>query len=479
MNDRQVPDTIGVSLDTRENLRRASQSLTVIEIPGYKLLQEIGRGSFGTVWKAEREKTGQSVAVKVVEQSESLNWDYFQRELDFLREIEEHPYTLTILDAQLENSPPYIVMPLAEGGSLEQAAKESKPDLDLAQKWMWQMAEALAFIHSKGVIHCDFKPSNVLLSSGGNVRIADLGQARRSGHGLALGTIGFMAPEQCEDKTRTSPSVSWDVYGFGATMYWLLTGKIPRLAGLEEPTLTEYLKAVKHTALEPILKSNPSVDLELAAIVEGCLAPDPARRLQSMDAVLADLERRRQNEPLFCRRPWGVGYLLRVALKRKGVQLALILSLLAMLAIYAAWENSIENRFLTLLTNGVHAHESGRLEEAYLNWLEAQSFRPNDLAINQRLHFMSLDRLFPHRDKVNDLEMTSDGILIAGSADGEVAFWNSEDGSKLASLQHPAHVSQLLLSPDEKVLATASWDGKARIFDLSSKKFRQEFSHLR
>jgi WD40 repeat protein len=479
MNDRQVPaDTIGVSLDTKENLRRASQKLTVIQIPGYKLIQELGRGGFGTVWRAEREQTGQSVAVKIVEQAEGLNWDFFRRELDFLREIEEHPHTLTILDAQLENNPPYIVMPLAEGGSLEQAAGNSTPDIKLVEKWMWQMAEALAFIHSKGVIHCDFKPSNVLLSSGQNVRIADLGQARRSGHGLALGTIGFMAPEQCEEKTRNSPSVSWDVYGFGAAMYWLLTGKIPRLAGQKDPSLAEYVEAVRNNTLEPISTLNPKVDGALAAIVESCLVLDPAQRQPSIDAVLADMERRRRHEPLLCRRPWKVGYLLRVALKRRGVQLALVLGLLAVLAIYAAWESRNENRFLSLSTNGIHAHESGRLEEAYLNWLEALVFQPDNSPLIQRLHFMSLDRLFPHQGRVNDLELTDSGTLIACSADGEVAFWDTSDGSKLASIQHPADVSQLLLSPDGKLLATASWDGVARTFDAKTKELRQEFSHV-
>lgn len=478
MNDRQVPDTIGVSLDTRENLRRASQSLTLVQIPGYKLTQELGRGSFGTVWKAERTQTGQQVAVKIVEQAEAINWDYFRRELDFLREIEEHPHTLTILDAQLENNPPYIVMPLAEGGSLEEAANGSERNLKTIEKWMWQMAEALAFIHSKGVIHCDFKPSNVLLSSGGDVRIADLGQARRAGHGLALGTIGFMSPEQGEEKTRSSPSVGWDVYGFGATMYWLLTGKIPRMAAMKEPSLSEYLEAVARNRLEPIATLNPKVDPEMAIIVESCLSLDPGRRIPSMDAVLADLDRRRKNEPLHCRQPWRPGYLLRVSLRRRGVQLALVLTLLAFLAIYATWENRRENRFLSLTTNGIHAHESGRFEEAYLNWLEALDYRPRSVPLAQRLQFMSLERLFPHLGRVNDLAVTEQGILIAASADGEVAFWDTSDGAKLASLKHPAHVSRLALSPDGKVLATASWDGKARTFDVNSKEVKRVFSHL-
>ena len=479
MNDRQVPaDTIGVSLDTRESLRRASQSLTVVEIPGYKLICEIGRGTFGAVWKAEREQTGQSVALKIVDQGENLNWEYFRRELDFLREIEEHPHTLTILDAKLENEPPYIVMPLAEGGSLEQAVETRAPEIKKVERWMWQMAEALAFIHSKGVIHCDLKPSNVLLSSGGDIRIADLGQARRSGHGVAMGTIGFMAPEQCDEKTRTSPSVSWDVYGFGATIYWLLTGKIPRMAGLDKPSLTQYLEAVKSNPLEPIARLNPKVDSQLAAIVESCLSLDPETRTLSIDNVLVDMKRRRRNEPLYCRKPWKPSYLVGMALRRRSVQLALGLVALVVLAISGAWMSRNENRYLSLLTNGIHAHESGRLEEAYLDWLEALKYRPHSLPLLQRLHFRSLARLFPHQDRVTDLALADDGTLATASADGEVAIWEAGEGAKIASLEHPAHVSSLLLSPDGKTLATASWDGKARAFDMETRKLRQEFSHL-
>ncbi|MFA5506801.1 MAG: protein kinase [Vulcanimicrobiota bacterium] len=474
---RQVPaDTIGVSLDSRENLRRASEHLTVLEIPGYKLIREIGRGTFGAVWKAEREQTGQLVALKIVDQGESLNWDYFRRELEFLRVIEEHPHTLTILDAQLDHNPPYIVMPLAEGGSLEQVMEEAAPEVKRVEKWMWQLAEALTFVHSKGVIHCDLKPSNVLLSSGGDVRIADLGQARRVGHGVALGTIGFMAPEQGEEKTRSSPSVSWDVYGFGATAYWLLTGKIPRMAGLQNPDLEQYLEAIRSNPLEPVCRLNPQVDAQLGAIVEGCLALDSEARTSSLDAVLTDMLRRRRNEPLLCRKPWTARYLVGMALRRRGVQLALGLLLLVVLALGAAWANRNENRFYTLLTNGIHAHESGRLEEAYLNWLEALRYRPSR-SLLQRLQFRSLSRLYPHQDRVTDFVLTTEGALITASADGEVAFWDASEGKKVASFLHPAHVSGLLLSPDGRTLATASWDGKARTLDMKTQVLKKEFDH--
>lgn len=467
MEKKAIPDTIGVSMDTRENLRKASQTLTAIEIPGYELIREIGRGNFGTVWQAERKKTGQRVAIKIVDNETDINWTYFRRELDFLRELEEHPNTLTILDAQLESDPPYIVMPLADGGSLEESVRREPPNLAHIESWLWQMAEALIFIHRKGIIHCDFKPSNVLLSSDKHVRIADLGQARRTGHGVALGTIGFMAPEQSSGKAN--PSVSWDVYGFGATAYWLLTGKIPRSAETPPSSLEEYAESLQNQPLVSVRRLNPAVDQDLACIVESCLQLDPRQRTASLDAVYGDLQRRRKNEPLHCRRPWRLGYLIGVALKRRTVQAGIVAAILALLAGLYGWHERNYNRYLTQLTTGIHAHESGRLEEAYLHWLEALHYRPDDRSLWERFEFMPVQQIYPHHSKVTDLELADGGnILISSSTDGQVNLWSTDTGELVRTLQHPTYVAKLAVSPQSKWLATASWDGKARIYNLSN-----------
>lgn len=472
-DDQIVPDTIGVSMDTRESLRLASQSLTIIELPDYKLNRELGRGSFGTVWAATREKTGQQVAIKIVDNGANLNWDFFRRELGFLRELEEHPYTLTLLDAQLDHDPPFIVMPLADGGSLEDSAKENKPSVAQVESWMRQMAEGLVFIHRKGVIHCDFKPSNVLLSSDNNIRIADLGQARRTGHGQALGTIGFMAPEQCLEESRTTPSISWDVHGFGATAYWLLTGKIPRLANLEEPTLTAYIKVFETGGeLLPVRQLNPNVDKELAAIVESCLRVEPEKRILNMDAILEDLDRRAVKEPLNCKKPWSLTYIVSMALQRRTVQAGIFVFLLAALAATYGWYRRNENLYQNYLVGGLHAQESGRLEEAYLEWLAALQYRSDSLPLKQRLSFMELARVFPHKGKVTDMLLQDDDVLITGSEDGEVAGWDTKNGEKLFSLKHKTYISKVAVDQIANLLVTASWDGSARVFDLSSKELK-------
>lgn len=478
LNDKPIPDTIGVSMETRESLRRASQSVTTLVIPGYELTKEIGKGNFGTVWQAERKKTGQRVAIKIVDLENDLDWTYFRRELDFLRELEEHPNTLTILDAQLDAEPPYIVMPLADGGSLEEKVRKERPNLELIERWLTQMAEALVFIHRKGVIHCDFKPSNVLLTSDDHVRVADLGQARRTGHGVALGTIGFMAPEQCSEKTKASPSVSWDVYGYGATAYWLLTGKVPRTSGGQPTTLGEYIECFSTTKLTPIRQLNPDIDPELAAIVESCLEVDHDKRIPSIDSVLVDLKRRQENQPLLCKKPWPLFYVVRTALKRRPIQVFVAALLIGFVAAIFAWKGRQENRYLTHLTAGIHAHESGRIEEAYLQWVEALEFDSDNQALSTRLDFMPLEQIYPHRSRVTDLGLADNGnTLISSSADGEVAFWNVESGEKTALLEHPDYVSGLVISEEKNLIATASWDGNARIFELGASKPRAILSH--
>lgn len=439
-----------------------------VDLSGYRLLEILGRGTFGTVWRAVREKTGQTVAVKLIDQSEVLDWDYFQRELNFLREIEEHPHTLTVLDAQLDQEPRYIVTPLAEGGSLEERVRAERPTADETERWLLEIAEALSFIHSRAVIHCDLKPSNLLLSSAGSIRVGDLGQARRPGRGLALGTVGFMPPEQCSGETSKSPTVGWDVYGFGASAYWLLSGRMPR----HGDTIEEYLAAFE----EPLQPLPATVDPELAAIVESCLEPDPAQRTATMEAVLVDLERRKKGEPLFCRRPWSAAYLAKLALKKSTVRWSVLLFSVLLLLIFWGVQNHRATRYLTYRNNGIHAHESGRLEEAYLNWLEALHYRSGDLATLHRLGFMSLEQIYPEQDRVNDFRLLNgERHLVTGTASGEVSFWDTESAERSAVLRHPTHISELVVSPDEELLATASWDGRVRLFDLAERRLLQVF----
>lgn len=473
-------DTLSMSLTSLEKSKEASLNAFEVGIQGYELKSELGRGSFGIVYEAIRLKTGQRVALKLVTHERRLHWEYFARELALLLDLEDHPYTLTVLDARLDGEHPYIVTPLVEGGSLQLC--EELP-LDKVEVWIRQIAEALHYIHSKGVIHCDLKPSNIYRSGADSIRVGDLGQSRRliEGEG-ALGTLGFMAPEQCsvDPEKRLLPSVRWDVYGFGATAYWLLTRRRPRISSDDHEELARlsgvvtrthyYADCLHKNPLIPIRTLNPRVDADLAAIIEACLRIDPERRTPTMKEVLDDLRRRKKIEPLMCRRPWSASYLLGLGLRKRWIQSLLLVMLILAAAAYALFEAGQDRLFEAHLQSGIHAQESGRLEEAYLHWLKALSYRRGDPATRQRLGFLPILATYPHRDVVRSLALSRDGKWLAtASADSTCGIWEVSSGTLLQSMAHQAAVREVAFSPtDTDLLVTASWDGTARMQRVGS-----------
>lgn len=271
-------------------------------VAGYRLAQPLGRGAYAQVWKALQERTGRWVALKVFHEQGGFNWILLQREMERLLTLDKHPHVVSLLDADLSADPAYYAMDLLEGGSLEPYADEkARAPVETVTRWLEQAAEALAFVHAKGVIHCDLKPANFLLDSRGQVRVADFGQSRVvSESSSSLGTLFYMAPEQAV--SGSSPDVRWDIYSLGATACALLTGRPPnwelgpalgKAKDLKEK-LSSYRLGVKAPEALPL----PGVDEDLAAIVRRCLSPGPDQRYASMSDVLEDLRARRQSRPV-------------------------------------------------------------------------------------------------------------------------------------------------------------------------------------
>ena len=475
-----IHETIGVSFASQEQLKRASEQLSELELPGYDLKKEIGRGTFGVVWEAIRHQTGQRVAVKVLLADAGMDWSYFNRELSFLRDLEEHPHTLTILDAQLEHDPPFLVTPLVEGGSLEQYGGAS--DLEQIRIWIRQVAETIEFIHSKGVIHCDLKPSNVFVSHTKNIRVGDFGQARTAEHGRAFGTLGFMSPEQCS--VKGSPSVLWDVYSFGATVYWLLTGQIPYDVEYKidpddpQASLEKYRSDLENAELVPIRTLNPKVSQPLAHIIEACLRLKAEDRTSGMREVLKDLDRAAAGDPLHCLRPWKASYLSGVIVRKRSFQiLVLVMTIIAWLA-YSLWQDSLERRFRLHTESGLHAQESGRLEEAYLHWLRALDFAPENPTALARLASIPVVATIPHDDTVRTVSFESSGKFLASSGDdGVLRVSNTIDGTLLWKFEVGEIVPKITISPNQDWIGVASWDGKARIVSMATGELKHEMDH--
>ena len=328
-------ETAEVAEETLRRSQRSSASQTKPHLLGYVLADKLGEGSFGTAYRATQESTGQGVAVKVLH---SVN-ARFRAEVDRLSLVSDHPHIVTLVDADLDHQPPYLVTPLLSGSLLDQIPQNpTEVDVEKVCGWFRQLAEALEFIHGRGILHCDLKPANVLLGQEGQVRLTDFGQAALSDQDdLHLGSFWFMPWQQ----TRGGlPEIGWDLYALGATIYTLLAGHPPRSsqaanqalqslpAGPEQ--LQAYRQCLQSTPLEPLTHIDP----ELAAIVDHCLRLEGG--YSNAGEVLADLDRRAHKFPVSAR-PLTRLYWFERFLSRHRLSFAVAVIALSILVAAQSW----------------------------------------------------------------------------------------------------------------------------------------------
>jgi serine/threonine protein kinase len=273
-------------------------------IPGYVLGEKLGQGAFGAAYRSVQEKTGQSVAVKVL----TRVGPRFREEVNRLSLVSDHPHIVTLVDADLDHDPPYLVTPLLSGSLADEIpTRPEDARVETVCKWLRELATALEFIHGRGILHCDLKPANILIGEEGFVRLTDFGQAALQNQEQShLGSFWFMPWQQTEGGL---PEIKWDVYALGATVYALLTGHPPHFSkkahedlksrSAVSEKLLEYRRVVRNTSLTPVRDLNPGVDGELAAIVEHCL--DSENGYTNASELLADLDRRERRMPLAAR----------------------------------------------------------------------------------------------------------------------------------------------------------------------------------
>jgi eukaryotic-like serine/threonine-protein kinase len=273
------------------------------ELPGYIVGEKIGQGAYGVVWAGTQTTTQQKVAIKVLRSGPRHG---LHREVQRILEVSEHPYVVPLLDARLEHEPAFLVTPLMQGSMgtyMRENCKTSEVESALIRVWMRQVASALEFVHTKGIVHCDLKPDNILLDNEGNSKVCDFGQATLSGEkGASLGTFYFMPPEQTildQDDSHAKIEPTWDIYALGATFYFLATNVLARgnpeslelLRKERDPRrrLFLYRERIASTPLVPCQELNPSLDDELAQLIDHCLQLKPKSRFQSAGEVMRAL----------------------------------------------------------------------------------------------------------------------------------------------------------------------------------------------
>ncbi|HXE75795.1 MAG TPA: serine/threonine-protein kinase [Candidatus Xenobia bacterium] len=273
----------------------------------YELLEELGRGAMGAVYKARDPNLGRAVAVKVILTANLTAQALAEYKKRFYREAEAagrmtHPGVVTIHDMGEDSTTgqPFLVMEYVEGVSLDSMIEGSPGGngLPLAQvlEIGAQVALALDYAHQRGVVHRDIKPANILVTKDGRAKIADFGIAKLEGAqltqtGQLVGTPAYMSPEQFSGGGVDARS---DIFSLGAVLYEALTGKMP----FPGETVTEIIFKVVQAPPVPAQKLNPQLPAEVDVLLERCLAKDPAQRYQRARALATDLENLKVGRPL-------------------------------------------------------------------------------------------------------------------------------------------------------------------------------------
>jgi TolB-like protein len=279
------------------------------ELGDYELLDEVGRGGQGVVFRARQKSLNRIVALKVIGLGQWATRAHLKR---FRLEAEaaaslDHPCIVPIYEVGERDGQCYFSMKFVEGGQLDEVVKHTPLSIRQAVELIAKVARTVHYAHEHGILHRDIKPGNILLDANGAPHLTDFGLARlvESESTVTrtlevLGTPSYMAPEQAAGN-NTEVTGTTDVYGLGAVLYQLLTGHPPFTGG----TTYETIKLLLETEPRPLRLWNPKVDRDLSTICLKCLEKDPQRRYPSALVLAEDLERWVKHEPIEAR-PIGV-----------------------------------------------------------------------------------------------------------------------------------------------------------------------------
>jgi eukaryotic-like serine/threonine-protein kinase len=417
----------------------------------YELIEEIGRGGMGVVFKARHVRLGRVVALKMILGGALARPDdlhRFENEAAAAAQL-QHPNIVALYEVGAYENQPYFSMEYISGTSLGERAAHGPLPSRRAAVYLEATARAVHYAHSRGIIHRDLKPGNVLLDAQDQPKVTDFGLAKlittdsgQTRTGAVLGTPSYMSPEQAAGRKDLGPAA--DIYSLGAILYELITGR-PPFAGAT-PLATINLVA-EQEPLSPRLL-NPAVDLDLETICLKCLEKDPRRRYGSAGALADDLKRYLDGEPIAARRLGPVGRLIKWVRRKPAwaTVLALIFAALAIFVAFAVWTASEER---DLREKAEAAQHTALVREAAMRHLlyEAQvrraqrSLEQADLLRAMKL----LERWLPRagQDDLRDWEW----YFLKEWADTRVAFG-----------EHPGRARAVAFHPTGRQLASAGGD---------------------
>jgi WD40 repeat protein len=332
----------------------------VLRVDGYDILDRLGSGGMGVVFKARHRQLNRVVALKMLGRdalADPESHRRFQAEAEAVARL-QHPNIIQVFDVgTFADGPgqgwacPYLSLEYVDGGSLFKQTLAPQ-DPTYAVRVLEKVARAVHAAHQVGVIHRDLKPANVLLTGDGEPKIADFGLAKQIDHrrderggfltqdGTAVGTPEYMAPEQVDGLPATP---AFDIYSLGVMLYELLTARQP-FKGL---TITETMLLVKYQEPVPPSRLRPSLPRDLETVCLKCMAKDPARRYTTAEELADDLGRWLAGKPILARPVSRAERLGRWAKRNPAfaglAAVALGLAVLAVSGITWQWRDAVKN----------------------------------------------------------------------------------------------------------------------------------------
>ncbi len=441
---------------------------TLARIDKYQILEEIGRGGMGVVYKARQQNPNRIVALKMILAGEHAG----PRERTRLRNEAEaaaqiaHPNIVQIIESGEHDGLPFLAMEYVDGGNLTRMLRATPQPIRWASRLTETLARAIHVAHKAGIVHRDLNPTNVLMTQKGSPKIGDFGLAKFllaadgiSQNGVMLGTPSYMAPEQISNGGRNVDART-DVYALGAVLYEMLTGS-PPFRGL---TPMETLCQVAEGEIVSPSKIRRGLPPDLETICLKCLERNPSQRYATARELADDLRRFQERQPIRARRAsrWrrSVQWAQRepLAAGLLGLCLALLVSLLSVATFYVvhlrAFSREMERQSEMLFSSEYMRSISRRTMDreellSQRRWRDLELGRIHELAqrFETQVALELFDRLGPPTATGDDFAWRYVDRLLRGRAE------------VLGGMAHQAAVERMAVSRDGRTVVSGDAGG--------------------